>query len=109
MIGKDGLVPFPSGRDLFGNVVYTEAKFPINPQLLKEISDRTHALAFRATDKESLRKDLHDALDHLEKSKFEDAASTRKEELFMRFLPLGLALIALERLLRLTRFAEAMD
>ncbi len=109
LIGKDGLVPFPQGRDLFGNTVYQNVKIPINPELLQEISKRTNALSFRAEDKESLIKGLHGALDHLEKSKFEDAASTRKEELFMRFLPIGLLLLALERLLRLTRFSEAFD
>ena len=108
LIGKDGPVPFPQGRDLFGNIVYQNVTVPINPQLLKDISDRTKAVSYRAEDKESLARDLREALDHLEKTKFEDAATATKEELFMRFLIAGLALIGVERLLRLTRFREAV-
>ena len=109
LIGKDGPVPFPAGRDLFGNIVYNDVKVAINPQLLKDISERTHALTFRAEDRESLRDGLRQSLDHLEKTKFEDQASADKEELFMRFLLAGLILLVLERVLRLTRFAEALD
>lgn len=108
LIGKDGPVPFPQGRDLFGNIVYQNVTVPINPQLLKDISDRTKALTFRAEDKESLAEGLRQSLDHLEKTKFEDAATATKEELFMRFLIAGLVLVGIERVLRLTRFREAV-
>ena len=109
LIGKDGPVPFPQGKDLFGNVVYTQVKIPINPELMKEIAERTKATSFRAEDRESLQRGLRAALEHLDKTQFEETGSQAKEELFARFLYAGLALVVLERILRLTRFREALD
>lgn len=109
LIGKDGPVPFPQGRDLFGNVVYTQVKIPINPELLKEIAERTKAATFRAEDRDSLLRGLKASLEHLDKSQFEESGSQAKEELFGRFLYAGIVLVAIERLLRMSRFREAMD
>jgi len=109
LIGKDGPVPFPQGRDLFGNMVYADVKVAINPELLQQISDQTKALAFRAEDRESLRRGLNAALDHLERSKFEELGTTSKEELYPYFLIAGLILFFTGQILRMTRFAEALS
>lgn len=109
LIGKDGPVPFPAGRDLFGKTVYNQVNVPINPALLEEIAKKTNALYFRAEDRESLRRTLRSALDHQEKTRFEEAGTAPRRELFVPFLIFGLLALFIERLLRWTRYAEALE
>ncbi len=109
LIGRDGPVPFPAGRDLFGKTVYNEVRVPINPELMDQIAQKTSALSFRAEDRESLRRTLVRALDHLEKTRFEDTTTAQKHELFVPYLLFGMLLLGLERVLRWTRFEEALE
>ncbi|MCC6806447.1 MAG: VWA domain-containing protein [Deltaproteobacteria bacterium] len=109
LIGKDGPVPFPAGRDIFGKIAYRDVNVPINPALLEEIAKKTNALYFRAEDRDALRRTLRSALDHQEKTRFEEAGTAPRRELFIPFLLFGLALVLLERVLRWTRFAEAFE
>jgi Ca-activated chloride channel family protein len=109
LIGKDGPVPFPAGKDLFGKTVYNQVKVPINPALLEEIASKTNALSFRAEDRDSLRNTLRGALDHQEKTRFEETGTAPKRELFVPFLLFGLFFLLVERVLRWTRFAEALE
>lgn len=104
LIGKEGAVPFPTGRDIFGNITYTEARIPINPGLLKQIADTTHALFLRAENGAELRQSLHQALNHLEKTKFEETPTQIKYELYLPLLWAALILLCLERILVWTRF-----
>jgi Ca-activated chloride channel family protein len=109
LIGRDGPVPFPAGRDLFGKIVYNDVRVPINPALMDQIAQKTKALSFRAEDRDQLRRTLVSALDHLEKTRFEDTTTAQKHELFVAYLVFALALLLLERVLRWTRFEEALE
>jgi Ca-activated chloride channel family protein len=87
LVGKGGMVPYPVGRDLFGEEVYEPREFPVNPGLLQDIARITGGAYANATDRESLEHGLQDVLDRMEKSRiFEAGGTTRAEELFPRFL-----------------------
>ncbi|HTN51150.1 MAG TPA: VWA domain-containing protein [Anaeromyxobacter sp.] len=102
LVGKGGVVPYPVGRDVFGEPVYEPREFPVNPALLQEIARVTGGAYANATDRATLEHGLQDAIDRLEKSRiFEAGAVSRVEELFPRLLGpafwlalLGLALSA---------------
>jgi Ca-activated chloride channel family protein len=103
LVGKGGKVPFPQGTDLFGNTAWRETEIPINPELLKSISNLTGGEYYRATDRESLKQGLQKVLDSLERSKLlEGGATARYREEFHPFLLWAFALAGLDLLLRST-------
>ncbi len=101
LVGKGGRVPFPQGQDLFGNPVWREMEIPVNPQLLEEVAKETGGEAYRATDKESLKRGLQKVLDSLERSKLmEGGAMANYREEFHPYLLWAFLLFAGELLLR---------
>ncbi|MFO0727398.1 MAG: VWA domain-containing protein [Myxococcota bacterium] len=105
LIGTGGAVPFPAGKDLFGRPVFRKQVIPTNPELLEDIARTTGAEAFTATDKTELDARLGTVLDRLDKSKVESSNELRPyAELFPWFVLAGLVALALEGLLRATRF-----
>lgn len=102
LVGKGGKVPFPSGRDLFGNSTYSMVELPVNPELLQEISRLTGGEYYRATDRQSLEEGLQKVLDRLEKSELlEGGAAANVRELYAPFLALGLLLGLFEMVVRI--------
>ncbi len=99
-IGNGDDVLVQDGVDLFGQPRYVTAHFPVNPDLLKKIASDTGGESFVATDKKGLEESMHAILDRLEKTRFE-AQSGVTESLFPFLLLPGVALIALEALVRL--------
>jgi len=98
-IGNGDDVDVQDGVDLFGQAHYVRAHFAVNPELLKKLASVTGGDAYVATDAQALTTSMHDVLNHLEKTKFE--ASTASFEDFFPFLLLpGVALVALDALLR---------
>jgi Ca-activated chloride channel family protein len=91
------------GVDLFGQPRYRTVSFPVNPELLKEIADKTGGNMYVATDAQALQASFHDVLDRLEKTTFE-ATSATFEDLYRVFLLPGVLLVALEALLRVLVF-----
>ena len=103
LVGKGGRVPFPAGKDLFGNAMWREVDLPVNPELLKQISSSTGGDYYRATDRDSLREGLQKVLDSLERSKLlEGGASETWKENFHPWLLWAFALATLELFLRRT-------
>lgn len=98
-IGSGDLAQVQSGVDLFGRPVYRQLKFPVNPELLKTIAEKTSGTPYVATDAEALRNSFHSVLDELEKTKFE-AASATFEDLFRFLLLPGVLMLAADALLR---------
>ena len=108
LIGKGGMVPYPSGTDLFGRVTYQQVEIDVNPELLQQIAQMTGGAYYAATDRESLESGLRSVLDKLEKSKiYEASGRVSYDEWYARlFLPAALfGLLAL--VLRSTRLAGA--
>jgi Ca-activated chloride channel homolog len=98
-IGNGAEAEVEAGVDAFGNKQYAQQRFPVNPELLRQIAETTEAEAFIATDGRALADSMHSILDRLEKTTFE-APRQSFQELFPWFLVPGVMLIGLEILLR---------
>ncbi len=88
-----------AGVDAFGNKRYVPQRFPVNPELMRQIAETTEGESFIATDGRGLAESMHTILDRLEKTPFE-APRQSFEELFPWLLIPGVVLIGLELLLR---------
>lgn len=98
-IGNDDEVDVEDGIDLFGQPRYVRRRFPVNPELLQQIAQKTGGQAYVATDAKALSDSMHDVLDKLEKTRFE-ASIASFEDLFPLLLLPGAALVGLDALLR---------
>ncbi len=74
MIGKDGPVPYPVGKDFFGRTVFRNVEFTTNPKLLQEIAAKTGGEYFEAKNYEEFRNTFPKILDSLAKSRFEETS-----------------------------------
>lgn len=83
----------------FGQPVYSQEHYPVNPELLKSLASKTGGATYIATDAKSLQASFHDVLDKLEKTKLE-ASIAHYEELYGFLLLPGVILLALDALLR---------
>ncbi|MGC8927226.1 MAG: vWA domain-containing protein [Myxococcota bacterium] len=72
LIGKDGPVPYPVGKDFFGRTVYRDVEFTTNPALLKEIAEKTGGQYFEARNYEEFKNTFPKILDSLTKTRFEE-------------------------------------
>lgn len=86
-------------RDLFGQPRYVNVPFPVNPQLLKDLAEKTGGSMYVATDATALRAGFHEVLNKLEKTKFESSVASY-EELYRFLLAPAVLLLALDVLLR---------
>ena len=91
-------------RGLFGRVVPAQ-QFPVNPELLKTIADRTGGSAYIASDRRGLEENFEEILAALEKSAREDVAAVHRDA-NRPMLAAAFILILLEFALRLTRLRE---
>jgi Ca-activated chloride channel homolog len=98
-IGAGEMAEVQDGYDLFGQPRYVNVPFPVNPELLRELAEKTGGAMYVATDAKALQGALHDVLDKLEKTKFE-ASIASFEDLYWFFLLPGVLLLALDALLR---------
>jgi Ca-activated chloride channel family protein len=98
-IGTGDDVEVQDGVDIFGQIHYVKARFPVNPELLKKMSAETGGSSYVASDAQGLSESMHDVLDKLEKTKFQASLSSF-EDLFPFVLIPGVLLIALDALSR---------
>ncbi len=104
MVGKGGMVPFPSGPDLFGSPTYREIEIPVNPELLKGIARETGGRFYSAVDRVTLESGLNDILDQMEKSKlYQAGAFENVSERYEPYLLGAAVLLLLELVLTSTR------
>jgi Ca-activated chloride channel family protein len=98
LVGTDDQSWQPSDVvDVFtGQRRYQRVDNPVNPTLLKEIAKVTEGEFYRASDPESLRRDLHDILDTFEKSRLVDYAVAERTEVAPWLIWGALALLLLE-------------
>lgn len=97
-VGEGDLAKVYRGSDLFGQARYESVAFPTNPELLRQIAEKTGGKAYVANDATSLQASLHDVLDRLEKTQFEAAQATY-QDLFRYLLLPGVLLVFLEALI----------
>ena len=98
-IGNGDQVDVEDGTDLLGNPRYVPQRFPVNPDLLKRMAEKTGGEMYIATDGKGLAKSVHSVLDQLEKTRFE-ASRSSFEDLFQLLLVPGVLLVGLDVLLR---------
>jgi len=104
MVGKGGLVPFPTGQDFFGGQSFRDVEIPVNPKLLKDIAQETSGLFYTAVDRKSLESGLNDILDQLEKTKlFQSGGYENMTEAYEPLLFGAILALLLELLLAGTR------
>jgi Ca-activated chloride channel family protein len=98
LMGRTDDAPVQRGIDLFGQPVYDRSSFPINPELLRSIAERTGGEHFSVGDREALERSFHTILDRLEKSEIEDAGKVYAD-LYPAFAWPALLVFVLEFLL----------
>ena len=99
LMGQSGENRVKRGTGLFGQPIFDVGNFPVNPELLERMSERTGAEHFRVSDRRSLEQSFHRILDELEKTQMEDAGQVFGE-LFPAFLWPALFLLLLELITR---------
>lgn len=102
-IGTSGMAMSPIAIRPDGGFQYGNVQVEIDEQLMKDIADRTGGQYFRATDNEKLEK-IYEEINKLEKTDIEEFKYTNYNEMFRYWVILGLILIGLEFLLRITLF-----
>ncbi len=98
-IGSGELAEVQDGFDLFGQPRYVTVPFPVNPELLKELAQKTGGEMYVATDAAKLQASFHDVLDKLEKTRFEASISSFEDMYRFLLLP-GILLVAIDAILR---------
>mgnify|MGYP003599114829 FL=1 len=98
-IGSNGFAAFPTGTNIFGDIVFTEQKTEIDENTLTDISQLTGGKYFRATDNSSLQ-NIYEEINQLERSDVKTSKLYNYEEYFRVFLWVALGLLVLDALLR---------
>ncbi len=98
-VGTEGMAPYPA-IDMWGDVVYQQAKVEIDEELLGQISEMTGGQYFRATDNASLES-IYGEINQLEKVKIEVENRVDYQEHFLLYLSIALGLLLLMMLFNL--------
>ena len=85
LMGVSDDAPVQQGTGIFGRAIFGSANFPVNPDLLNQMAERTGGEFFFVSDREALEQSFHTILDALEKSEIEDAGRMYTE-LFPAFV-----------------------
>ncbi len=102
-LGSNGTALAPVGILPNGKFKYGLTKVEIDEVLLKEISQKTGGIYFRATDNQKLE-EIYDEINKLEKTEIEEFKYYNYEEKYRSLILLALALIVSEWILRSTVF-----
>ncbi len=100
LMGVSDQTPVPTGKGLFGRAVFGTANYPVNPELLSAMAEKTGGEFFLVSDREALEQSFHQILDALEKTDIEDAGRIYAE-LFPAFVGPALLFLFVELLVLL--------
>ena len=95
LMGVSDTAPVQQGTGLFGRAIFGTANYPVNPELLEEMADKTGGEFFLVSDREALEQSFHQILDALEKTDIEDAGRMYTE-LFPAFVGPALIFLLIE-------------
>lgn len=98
-IGTNGYALFPTGQNIFGDIVFTEQEVNIDEPALRDIADTTGGRYFRATSNQSLES-IYNEINQLEKTEVKSTKLYNYEEYFRNFLWVALIALLLDALLR---------
>jgi Ca-activated chloride channel family protein len=102
-IGTNGMAMSPIAIRPDGSFQYGNVPVEIDEQLMKDIAKKTGGQYFRATDNKKLGK-IYEEINKLEKTDIEEFKYTHYNEMFRPWVVLGLVLLGIEFLLRITLF-----
>ncbi len=95
LVGADGEALIATGRDRVSRQTgYRRVEFPVDPDLLQAMADKTGGQYFRALDARSMRDDLHEILDQYDRTQLEDRGRTRHHERYQIFVLFALLLFS---------------
>ena len=97
LIGTNGEVPFPAGRDIFGRETFQKVTMKINPGLLRNISEKSGGKFYQSISTEELTKAFKD-IDELEKSPIPARRLKIYNEYASIFIMLSIIFIVLARI-----------
>ena len=100
-LGSNGNAMAPIAMKRDGSFRYGLTRVEIDEDLLKSIAEQTGGVYFRATDNQRLAS-IYDEINKLEKTEVEEFTYTTFEEHFRIFILLGMALLLVEWILRIT-------
>jgi Ca-activated chloride channel family protein len=89
---------------MFGTTTQKK-KLEFNEALLKELATETGGQYFHATDNEALKK-IYASINQLEKNKVQLTSYNHYSDRFLNFLIVGVILLIIEMILRLTLFKK---
>ncbi len=94
LVGKGGKVPYPVGKDMFGQPRYQEVEWPTDPSLLQTMAKTSGGNFFSATAPRELETSLQKILAAMDQSLLEGAPPMRKRiDLYPLFLMIALLLM----------------
>jgi Ca-activated chloride channel family protein len=97
-VGSSGLAPFPT-TDRFGRQAITRQRVRLDEATLKMMADTTGGRYFNARDSGALES-VYAAIDQMEKTVSEGRVYTQYNDLYLRLLLPGLAMLLLDAVLR---------
>jgi Ca-activated chloride channel family protein len=100
LMGVSDQAPVQQGTGIFGRAIFGTASYPVNPELLDQMAEKTGGEFFLVSDREALEQSFHKILDELEKTEIEDAGRMYTE-LFPAFVGPALLFLLIELLLLL--------
>ena len=98
-VGTNGMAPYPMATA--GGIQYMNVPVEIDEKTLRTIAETTGGSYYRATSTEKLQ-DVYRQIDRLERTKMRVNSYSKREEAFLPFALLLVAVLILESLLRLT-------
>lgn len=104
-VGTNGQALMPSFFN--GKTNYRYFDVVIDEVLLNEIAMKTGGSYFRATNEQELE-NIYDMINQLEKSEFDSTTLTRREDKFVGFLGIGLILLLIDLLMRMSLFRNIL-
>jgi Ca-activated chloride channel family protein len=100
LVGQSGSALIPTNlQNRDGTRRLRSQDYPVDPELLQEIAERTGGSFYRAEQPEQLERDLNSILDELERTQREDVSSVLERELFALFCIAALMLLLLDAFL----------
>lgn len=102
-VGTTGKALSPIAKYPNGKYKYDYVEVDIDEQLMQNVAEMTGGKYFRATDEKKL-KEIYASIDQMEKTLIEVTQHSRKHEEYFWLAAIGLGLIGLEFLFRLTIF-----
>lgn len=95
LMGQSDEARVQRGVDQVGRPIWDRGEFPINPELMRHIAERTGGETFVVGDRQALERSFHAILDRLEQSEIEDRGRVYAD-LFAVFVWPALAFLVLE-------------